>query len=123
MSSLKDKIVSIPSDERLRIETERLILEPINKAHASEMVAVLSSPELYHFVPQEPPTLSELEVRYQKWESRCSPDKTELWLNWAARRKNDNCLIAHFQAGFQLDLTSSLLLIRLEGHFNDKASL
>lgn len=47
----------LPTDEKLRIETDRLVLEPILPAHAKEMVVLLRAPDLYNFVPQDPPEL------------------------------------------------------------------
>jgi ribosomal-protein-alanine N-acetyltransferase len=92
----------LPSDEKLRVETDRLVLEPVLKAHAAEMFLLQSDPSLYTFIPQNPLSLEDLEIRYEKWQARRSPLGNELWLNWIARRKTDSRVIGHFQAGVEL---------------------
>lgn len=95
-----------PSDDHLIIRTDRLVLEPIKVTHANEMVTVLSDLQLYDFIPQDPPDLGKLEKTYEVWARRISPDKTELWLNWAARWKDSDKLIGHFQVGYKPDEAS-----------------
>jgi ribosomal-protein-alanine N-acetyltransferase len=92
----------LPSDEKLRIETDRLVLEPVLKTHAVEMFSLQLDPALYTFVPHTPLSLEELESRYEKWQTRRSPLGNELWLNWVARRKTDSQVVGHFQAGVEL---------------------
>lgn len=41
-------------DPKLRLTTPRLVLEPILESHAPEMLPLLSAPELYRFIPQDP---------------------------------------------------------------------
>ncbi|WP_374348813.1 GNAT family N-acetyltransferase [Chitinimonas sp.] len=68
------------------LTTERLTLEPITEAHAAQLFAGLSNPNLYQFIPQEPPASVEaLAARYKRLESRSSPSGDEWWLNWAVR--------------------------------------
>ena len=67
------------------IRTGRLVLEPLDVAHAVEMVEVLASPTLYEWTGGAPPTLSDLEARYRVQSLGESPDKTEGWLNWVLR--------------------------------------
>lgn len=92
-------MLQIPTEKTLFLKTPRLQLEPITAGHATEMAALLSSPSLYAFTGGEPPTASALKKQYVKWEKRVSPDKTELWLNWAARRTTTKQVVGHFQAG------------------------
>ena len=69
------------------LETERLVLEPLRAAHAAALFAPLSDPSLYRFIPQDPPaSIEALAARYARLEARSSPDGTQAWLNWAARR-------------------------------------
>jgi len=88
-----------PSDENLVIRTSRLILEPVKVEHASEMVSILSSPQLYNFVPQNPPDIEKLKKTYELWSKRISPEGDEIWLNWVARGNDNNQLVGHFQVG------------------------
>lgn len=67
-----------------RLESGRLVLEPLTVAHAAEMVDVLSEPSLYSFTGGEPPTLAELERRYTRQASGPAGDE-EVWHNWVIR--------------------------------------
>jgi hypothetical protein len=68
-----------------RIDTRRLILEPLQVAHADEMVFVLGDEALYEYTGGAPPALEELRVRYARQVSGPSPDRTRGWLNWIVR--------------------------------------
>jgi RimJ/RimL family protein N-acetyltransferase len=70
-----------------RIETRRLILEPLRVAHADEMVSVLGDEALYEYTGGAPPTLEELQERYARQLSGRSPDRTRGWLNWIVRER------------------------------------
>jgi RimJ/RimL family protein N-acetyltransferase len=73
-----------PTDEPL--VTERLVLEPLLPVHAALLCPALREPDLYTYIPQEPPASVEaLEARCRRLASRRSPDGAEVWLNWAAR--------------------------------------
>jgi ribosomal-protein-alanine N-acetyltransferase len=98
----------LPTDEKLRIETRRLVLEPILAGHAREMAFLLKDQDLYNFVPQDPPALEELEKTYRFWSQRISPTGDELWLNWVARMKSTGEAIGHFQAGVKEGPDSNL---------------
>lgn len=80
------------------IETARLLLEPVTTAHASELTELFSDPLLHTYVPLEPPTYEQQLARCTRWQRGQAPDKSEIWLNWAAREKSSAHLIAHFQA-------------------------
>ena len=73
----------------LTLNAPGLVLEPLTAAHAGELFSRLQDPALYTYIPQDPPTLESLSVRYARLESRRSPDGHELWLNWVARRGDD----------------------------------
>jgi len=90
-----------PSEKKLSLETKRLLLEPVLPSHAEEMSALLSSQELYKFVPQGPPNVEKLRQTYQIWSRRISPEEDELWLNWVARWNGTKRLIGHFQVGYK----------------------
>lgn len=71
-------------DSNTVLETERLLLEPLQRKHAIALYPILQDERIYRYIPQEPPTsLEALQQRYQKLETRSSPDGTETWLNWA----------------------------------------
>jgi RimJ/RimL family protein N-acetyltransferase len=68
------------------LRTARLQLEPLEVAHAAEMVGVLSHPALYEHTGGAPPTEDELRERYRRQARGASPDGREWWLNWILRR-------------------------------------
>ncbi len=80
-----------------------MILEPITEAHAVELCELFADSALHTFVPFEPPTPQQQLDRCAKWAKRVSPDGQEIWLNWAARHKNNKSLVGHFQAGVKSD--------------------
>lgn len=94
--------------EQPELRTNRLILESITEVHAEELCEFFSDQELHHFVPSEPPTLEQQSERCAWWAKRCSPDGTELWLNWAARDIDTGLIAAHIQAGVEEDGVASI---------------
>lgn len=82
------------------MRTERLDLVPITREHAPEMFEVLKDPVLYEYVSGAPPLdVAALTRKFEFWEALRSPDRSELWLNWAIRLRERQQLIGHFQAG------------------------
>ena len=68
------------------IRTERLVLEPLQEAHAPEMFRILGDPLIYTFLHERPPfTEDELRARYRFLERRRSPDGAHEWLAWVLR--------------------------------------
>ena len=69
------------------LQTQRLSLEPLNAWHGEPLfVGGLKDPLLYIYMAKEPPlAVADLSRRFERLESRRSPDGSELWLNWAVR--------------------------------------
>jgi RimJ/RimL family protein N-acetyltransferase len=68
------------------VRTDRLILEPLQEAHAAEMFRVLVDPIIYTFLRERPPfTEDELRARHRFLERRRSPDGTHDWFSWVVR--------------------------------------
>ncbi len=68
------------------IDTPSLRLEPQTAAHADEMFPLLADGEVYRYLDGAPPSsLDALRGRFERLETRRSPDSTELWLNWVVR--------------------------------------
>lgn len=66
------------------LSSRRLILQPILPLHALALFADIQAPELYRFIPDNPPETKEvLEDKYTRWVRRRSVDGTEIWLNYA----------------------------------------
>ena len=80
------------------LETERLVLEPLDPEHAAEMVAVLADPELYLHTGGQPPSRDELRRRYELQARGRSDDGTALWLNWIVRERSTGAAVGFVQA-------------------------
>jgi RimJ/RimL family protein N-acetyltransferase len=70
-----------------RIESDRLILEPLRVEHADELAPLLNDPELHRFIGGEPPTATELRDRFERQVNGRSPEERDRWLNWVARER------------------------------------
>lgn len=69
-----------------RLDAPRLVLEPLVPEHAARIYDDLLDPELYRFIPRDPPgSVAALESRFRALSSRRSPDGKEAWLNWVGR--------------------------------------
>ncbi len=89
-----------------RLETPRLLLEPINAWHGEPMFAGLKDPQLYIYTSDEPPSsVRALSHRYEALESRRSPERDELWLNWAVLDRTKG-YAGYMQATVKSDSTS-----------------
>lgn len=81
------------------LRTARLDLEPITRAHAAEMYAVLAEPALYVYTGGQPPSSIDAVARwFEGWERRRSPDGAELWLNWVVRERASGQAAGYVQA-------------------------
>lgn len=80
-----------------RIATDRLILEPLQLAHADEMVAVLADDRLYEYTGGDAPSLDVLADRYRR-QIRGSGRDDEQWFNWIARRRDSGDAVGYVQA-------------------------
>jgi RimJ/RimL family protein N-acetyltransferase len=78
------------------LETNRLILKPLEPADASEMVGVLSSSRLYEFTGGSPPSLPELEAQY-RFQVAPRPDE-EIWHNWIIQLAGQQVAVGFVQA-------------------------
>jgi RimJ/RimL family protein N-acetyltransferase len=81
-----------------RLESRRLILEPLRVDHADEMLTVLSDDELYRHTGGAPPSLAEIRARYGGQVRGTSPDGRQGWLNWVLRLRDEARLVGFIQA-------------------------
>ena len=96
-------------DPELPLETPRLLLEPLVVGHATALFDPLQAPELYTYIPQDPPSSQEaLKTRYEPLSSRRSPDGREVWLNWALRQRASGAYVGTVQATVRADHTALL---------------
>ncbi len=81
------------------LQTQRLLLEPLKQRHAGLLYPILQDPQIYCYIPQDPPvSLEMLEQRYQKLERHLSPTGEEAWLNWAVRLKSSEQFVGRVEA-------------------------
>ena len=87
------------AEYEVTLNTLRLRLDPVMASHAKAMYPILSDPQLYGFTGDEPPESEiSLESRYRYLQGRKSPDKSELWLNWIVRLKDNDDPTGYVQA-------------------------
>lgn len=80
------------------IHGDSIDLVPQKKEHAREMSDVLNDERLYEYIGgYNHISRTELENRYEKLESRTSPDGTAYWLNWVIVN-HDNKPVGYIQA-------------------------
>ncbi len=72
------------------LHIDGLDLEPQMASHAAEMFDVLSDPAIYTYENAPPASLAWLQARFQRLETRGSPDGQEQWLNWVIRLADGN---------------------------------
>ena len=65
--------------------TERLDLEPLAVAHATELAPLLDDPSLHEFTGGAPLHAAALADRYARLAARRSPDGNQMWGNWVIR--------------------------------------
>lgn len=81
------------------LETQRLLLELLKVTHAVALYHLLQDKRIYEYIPASAPaSLEYLEQRYQKLETRLSPNGTEVWLNWAVYIKEHQAYAGYIEA-------------------------
>jgi ribosomal-protein-alanine N-acetyltransferase len=66
------------------LQTARLRLDVLEPHHAELLFAGLRDEQLYEFCEDEPPeSVASLAARYARLATQCSPDGSEIWLNWS----------------------------------------
>jgi [ribosomal protein S5]-alanine N-acetyltransferase len=96
-------------DPELPLETARLLLEPLVVGHAAALFEAIQSPNLYTYIPQNPPSSPEaLKTRFEALSGRRSPDGHEDWLNWALHQRTTGVYVGTVQATIRADQTALL---------------
>lgn len=80
------------------LDGERLALEPLRLEHADEMAPLLDDPSLHTFIGGRPATLQELRSLYARQVVGQSPDRSQRWLNWIVRRRDNRQAVGFVQA-------------------------
>jgi enoyl-CoA hydratase/carnithine racemase/RimJ/RimL family protein N-acetyltransferase len=68
-----------------RLESDRVVLEPLRVEHAYELAPALEDPALHEFTGGRPATRDELRERFARQVKGHSPDGRDRWLNWTVR--------------------------------------
>ena len=75
------------------------ILRPLVAHHADALFPIFRDVDLWRYTGrEEPKTLTAMQERYRRLESRRSPDGKELWLNWAVEQREDGRPVGVVQA-------------------------
>ncbi len=82
----------------VRLESERLVLEPLGPEHADELAPVLDDRLLHRFIGGEPLRLEDLRARFERQARGRSPDGEHWWLNWVVRERSTGRSIGTVQA-------------------------
>ena len=80
------------------LSSARLDLEPLRVEHAEETGPLLDDPGLHVFIGGGPASPAELRERYRRQTVGSSPDDSQWWLNWVARRRKDGRAVGTVQA-------------------------
>ncbi|MFD2249590.1 RimJ/RimL family protein N-acetyltransferase [Pseudochelatococcus lubricantis] len=86
------------------LETERLLLNPLQPEHAAQMWEVLRDPALYTWIPREPPgNVAAVENRFKAVSVGRSADGREQWLNWTVWLRTTGAPVGLFEATIHED--------------------
>lgn len=96
-------MILMPWLRAVQLDTSRLMLEPLEPRHATEMDPVLAASELYAFTGGEPPTDDTLRARYERQSVGHSPSDDSGWLNWVMRKRETGAAISYVQATLAVD--------------------
>jgi RimJ/RimL family protein N-acetyltransferase len=83
--------------------TDRLALEPLTVAHATELAPLLNDPRLHEFTGGEPVGAAALADRYRRLERRGSPGGDQGWGNWVMRVRATGRAVGTVQATLPAD--------------------
>jgi RimJ/RimL family protein N-acetyltransferase len=78
-----------------RLESARIVLEPLRGEHADELAPVLGDVSLHRFIGGAPLGLEELRARFER-QARGHP--TEGWWNWVVRERSTGRPVGTVQA-------------------------
>jgi RimJ/RimL family protein N-acetyltransferase len=86
----------VPAVEQTTIEAEDVVLTPLVRTDAEELVGLLDEPDLREWLRAH--DVDQLRARFAAWETRRSPDHDEQWLNWVVRERDQGRALGWVQA-------------------------
>jgi len=81
-----------------KLQSARLLLEPLCVMHAEEAATALADESLHRYIGGHPATTDELRDRYARQVAGHSPDGRHGWLNWILRERRSGQLAGTLQA-------------------------
>jgi RimJ/RimL family protein N-acetyltransferase len=81
-----------------RLESVRLVLEPLRPEHADELARVLDDVSLHRFTGGSPLAPEELRTRFDLQARGVSSDGRDRWLNWVVRERATGRAVGTVQA-------------------------
>jgi RimJ/RimL family protein N-acetyltransferase len=81
-----------------RLDSERLVLEPLRPEHAEELAPILDDTSLHRFTGGQPASTEKLRARFERQVVGHSADGTEQWRNWTVRLRSSGQAIGTLQA-------------------------
>jgi RimJ/RimL family protein N-acetyltransferase len=99
--------MSVGSLTAERLESGRLVLEPLRSGHADELAPVLDDVSLHRFIGGEPVGVEEMRARFERQALGHSPDGRECWLNWVVRERSTARALGTVQATVQATVGES----------------
>jgi RimJ/RimL family protein N-acetyltransferase len=82
----------------VRLESKRLVLEPLRPDHADELAPVLDDTSLHQFIGGQPDSVEALRARIARQVVGTSPDGRAHWLNWTVRERASGQAVGTMQA-------------------------
>lgn len=93
---------------RKTLETERLVLEPIARRHASLLFSSLRESAIYEWISTSPPTSISILEKHWSGLSRQGRNIEGMFLGqWAVRRRSDDIFVAKLDVDIDRDNTAS----------------
>lgn len=93
-------------------------------SHAVNMYPLLRDVELYSFTEGQPPATSHtLADRYERLESRKSPDGRQWWLNWVIKKVESDELVGYVQATVTEEVADIAWVVGVEHQRNGYATM
>jgi RimJ/RimL family protein N-acetyltransferase len=90
-----------------RLESDRIVLEPLRAEHADELAPILDDPALHEFIGGRPASAEELRARFSRQAKGRSPDDSERWLNWVVRLRDTSAAVGTTQATVRGDTSGA----------------
>ena len=81
-----------------RLESQRLVLEPLRPEHAEELAPVLDDVSLHRFIGGGPAGVEELRARFERQARGWSADGRDRWLGWVVRERRGRRGVGTVQA-------------------------